>query len=47
MRLARGKTGEEDPMRKSHVMLLDMFLCFALSWPSGQADVIVDQPGRG
>ena len=47
MQLARGKTGEEDPRRKSHVMLLDMFIRFALSWLSGQADVIVDQSVRG
>jgi len=26
MQLARGKKGEEDPMRDSHVMLLDMFI---------------------
>jgi hypothetical protein len=47
MQLARGKKGEEDPMRKSHVMLLDMFIRFSLSWPSGQTDVILDQPVRG
>jgi hypothetical protein len=47
MQLARGKKGEEDPRRKSHVMLLDMFIHFSLSWPSGQADGVLNQPVRG
>src|SRR5438132_12792941 len=28
-------------------MLLDIFIRFSLSWPSGHADVVLDQPVRG
>ena len=34
-------------MRDSQAILLDIFMRCLLSWPQGQADVVVDQPMGG